>query len=94
MNPQPKQAIIATPTEWRHLREQCINRDGKCMLGCGEIRRERLLAHHLIPRGRVHIDALWNLLTLCYPCHRALHDGRLDVSVDDLINRYVKEITE
>lgn len=88
MNPQPKQSIKATRTEWKRLVGECFDRDGKCMLECGETRREYFVPHHIIPKGRVRIDALWNLLTLCNDCHVNLHDGRLKVSVNDLIEQY------
>lgn len=87
MNPQPKQSIKATRTEWKRLVGECFHRDGCCQL-CGSVEIEKFIPHHIIPKGRVRIDALWNLLTLCHGCHVNLHDGRLEVTVDDLIERY------
>lgn len=31
-------------------------------------------AHHIITRARQGGDYEWNLMTLCFPCHREWHD--------------------
>jgi 5-methylcytosine-specific restriction endonuclease McrA len=36
--------------------------------------------HHIIPKGRIHLDIEDNLITLCRKCHIEVHDtpGRID----------------
>lgn len=41
--------------------------------------RENLHAHHLQYRSHGGEDKLYNLITLCYRCHREHHDGRLGI---------------
>ena len=82
-----KCSIKATPHQWRKLAKECFVRDGgRCQIcgACGPVQ-----SHHIIPHGRLVLDVLDNLLTLCHVCHRGVHD-HLDgyPTVDDLIERY------
>lgn len=81
----PKQAIKATKAGWKRLVGECFARDGRCQL-CKRVKP--FIPHHIIPKGRVRIDALWNLLTLCHDCHAKLHAGQLSISIDGMINKY------
>lgn len=57
-----------TSKTWRRLRRACIRRDGRCLVpGCNS--RERLTAHHRVPREQGGPDSLENLRTLCASCH-------------------------
>lgn len=66
--------------------KKCKELDGnKCRL-CGSY--ENLGAHHIINRSLGGDDSLWNLITLCFPCHRFVHDGFVDlreylISIDE-----------
>ena len=41
--------------------------------------RNGLNRHHVIFRSQQGTDELNNLITLCWQCHRAVHDGHLKV---------------
>ena len=89
MNPYPKHITIkATKTQWKKIVQEAFNRDGWCMQ-CDSVKREYFVPHHIIPVGRGRLDIVENVLTLCSDCHAKLHNGELDVSVNDLIEEYV-----
>lgn len=48
--------------------------------------------HHIYPRGRLRLDVLPNILTLCQECHGKLHAGNLGVSINDVIEKYYDRI--
>ena len=86
MNPQPKKSIKLKPAAWKKLVAECFERDRYQCETCKYIFPfEYLAPHHIIPKGRIRLDCAFNVATLCKSCHRALHDGNLDISVDDLI---------
>ena len=89
-----KRAIIATKAEFKKLREQCFSRDANQCQVCGYLFPKNLLhPHHIIPRGRIKIDHLDNLLTVCPECHRGIHDHLVGFpSVDDLIEKYRERV--
>lgn len=65
----------STP-QWRALALACKARDGeRCQLcNMGRTKKRRLHAHHILFRAECeNVDALWNLITLCQVCHKALH---------------------
>lgn len=37
--------------------------------------------HHVIFKSQQGEDVLNNLLTMCYQCHRAIHDGKLKIDI-------------
>ncbi len=41
--------------------------------------RENLTPHHLIHKSQGGEDSLDNLVTLCFNCHRLIHDGKLKI---------------
>ena len=83
-----KKAVILTKNEFRKLCKEVLVRDlYSCQL-CGLSRIELLVVHHLITRGRLHLDILENLLTLCSACHSLLHQGNLGISIDELLEKY------
>ena len=54
-----------------------MERDGWRCRRCG--RRDQLDPHHNIKRSDLHIDAAWNLITLCRGCHQAVEDGDIKI---------------
>lgn len=54
-------------TEWLALREIILERDGKACARCGI--KTKLSIHHIKPRSTGGTDELYNLITLCQPCH-------------------------
>lgn len=89
-----KRSIKASPKELERLRAECFERDGqRCQVCQFWFPKEVLHAHHIIPRGRLHIDHLDNLLTTCNECHRGVHDHLVGwPSVDELIEEYRERI--
>lgn len=45
--------------------------------------------HHIIFQSHQGPDDLRNLLTLCWKCHRALHDGDLEIEVLQVLDKDV-----
>jgi 5-methylcytosine-specific restriction endonuclease McrA len=56
---------------WQKLRAQAKARDGHACRMCGG--GMRLQVHHIVRPQDGGSDALENLVTLCSPCHRLLH---------------------
>lgn len=46
-------------------------------------RRNGLHCHHIIFRSQGGDDADWNLVTLCFKCHHAVHDRWLVIKAAD-----------
>jgi len=58
--------------EWKLLRDECFERDDRRCVRCGSA--DILSAHHIMPRKEGGPDALYNLVTLCHPCHEEVED--------------------
>jgi len=66
MTPEDKQRDI-------NISKKVIERDGECLI-CGK--NYNLAPHHIVPRGNRKCRwKLRNLITLCFWCHRKLHDN-------------------
>jgi 5-methylcytosine-specific restriction endonuclease McrA len=63
------------------LRLACYRRDGFKCRHCGN--RNGLHPHHVEWKGKGGKDELGNLLTLCWKCHGAVHDGKLKVEKEN-----------
>ena len=84
----PKRGVKLPRREYRELIQRCReNSRNTCYICDRWFSDEQLAPHHVIPRGRLRLDVERNIVMMCFGCHRALHDGRLGVSVDDLIKR-------
>ena len=86
-NPQPKKAVKANKYEWAKIKKQAFKRDKYVCQLCNRVVFHPC-PHHIIPKGRLRLDILENILTLCWDCHRKLTDDLLDVSIDDLIDEH------
>jgi 5-methylcytosine-specific restriction endonuclease McrA len=65
--------IRSEPGPYRELRGQVLERDGwRCQL-CGSM--STVEVHHLRFRSRGGEDCDENLITICQPCHEAIHGG-------------------
>lgn len=58
--------------------------------------RNGLHPHHVIYKSQQGPDTLNNLLTLCWQCHRAHHDGHLGIIVrevlaNDLVVQFIRK---
>ena len=71
---------MALPTE---LSTACFKRDGYRCRHCGD--SNGIHPHHVVYRSHGGKDALNNLLTLCWQCHRATHDGKLSIVIVALL---------
>jgi len=71
------------------VREEVYKRDSydgcPCCVYCGKPLLSGGHLHHVTFRSQLGKDEVDNLVTLCFDCHRRLHDG------DKEINNYVKE---
>ena len=56
---------------------------GKCVV-CGKGVPVGVPPHHIVYRSRGGEDVMENLVTLCYNCHRAIHDGKIAPNFDFL----------
>ena len=83
-----KKSVKLSKYKFAKLTLEVFDRDGhRCQLP--DHKCHGLLApHHIIPKARLRLDILENLLTSCWAGHRLLHDGLLNVSVDDLIDQH------
>lgn len=85
----PKKSIKLSPHKLSKLFLEAHERDGHtCQIDGLVYPPEALTGHHIIPRGRLRLDILDNIMTINIWDHIPLHDGVLDVSVDDLIERF------
>jgi 5-methylcytosine-specific restriction endonuclease McrA len=85
-----KRSIKISRSAWIELVKEAWLRDGcSCQL-CGSYlwTWELSAAHHIIPKGRLRLDILENILTIDKECHMELHAGNLETRIDDLINSH------
>jgi 5-methylcytosine-specific restriction endonuclease McrA len=63
--------------DYRRLHRHILQRDGwRCQL-CGS--SEHLQVHHIVPRGHSGDDVEEDLITVCWRCHRRIHErGDID----------------
>jgi hypothetical protein len=76
------------------ISRSCFERDGWRCRHCWD--RNGLHPHHVIYQSHGGPDELNNLITLCWQCHRAHHDGFLEivaveVSANDLNVRFISK---
>ncbi len=60
--------------------KECYERDNWHCRSCNST--FALTPHHVKFRSHGGTDTLGNLLTLCWQCHRNLHDGFLVITID------------
>jgi 5-methylcytosine-specific restriction endonuclease McrA len=60
--------------------KECYERDNWHCRSCN--RTQSLQPHHIKFRSHGGTDTLDNLVTLCWQCHRAVHDGFLKITID------------
>ena len=63
----------------RELRAQALERDMWMCMSCGNEDLDNLTLHHVVYRSLGGLDDLENLVTLCWECHRKVHDKLLFV---------------
>lgn len=66
-----------------NINESVLKRDKYKCRHCNS--RNNLHLHHVIYRSHGGEDSYDNLLTLCWLCHRAHHDGFLDIIVINVL---------
>jgi len=82
-----KKGVKLSKRKWKKLVKEAFKRDNHTCQLCHNGYKEQLVPHHIIPKGRLRLDILENILTVCV-CHIPLHAGQLSISVDDLIEKY------
>jgi 5-methylcytosine-specific restriction endonuclease McrA len=71
---RPKNAPLRLePDQYETLRHQVLCRDGWRCQSCGTL--SNLEVHHKDFRSLSGADSEENLITLCNPCHTAVHRG-------------------
>lgn len=55
--------------------KKCVQDNPRCRY-CGS--SNEVSAHHIVFRSQGGDDAMGNLITLCFECHRKVHDGYYD----------------
>lgn len=78
----------------RKISDAVYERDGWKCRSCNN--RNGLHPHHVTYAGKSGADTLDNLLTLCWKCHRGVHDGFLRVEVvvrtqDNLVVKFWRQ---
>jgi len=68
------------------MNNDCFVRDGWKCRNCGS--RNDLHQHHIEYRSHGGSDELDNLVTLCWKCHRAVHDGKLKVELWEACSKF------
>jgi 5-methylcytosine-specific restriction endonuclease McrA len=66
----------------------CFKRDGHKCRHCNG--RNGVHPHHVIYRSQGGKDELSNLLTLCACCHRAVHDHKLLITVEGILENNLR----
>ena len=64
---------------YRKLAKAVLERDANTCQHCGCWTNSP--PHHIIYRSQMGSDILENLVTLCWNCHRGVHDGKIKLSV-------------
>jgi 5-methylcytosine-specific restriction endonuclease McrA len=59
------------------LKLECFKRDRWHCRHCYST--QNLHPHHITFKSQGGADELWDLVTLCYQCHRDVHEGRLRI---------------
>lgn len=77
----------------RAVSRACFVRDGWKCRHCSN--RLALHPHHVVYKSHRGSDILNNLLTLCWQCHSAHHEGKLSIEVlevleNDLVVRFTR----
>lgn len=65
------------PSDWDSRRREVYKRDGYTCQNCGSqggrYGNTELHAHHIVPKSRGGSHSSSNLVTICKPCHNAVH---------------------
>ena len=73
-NPKKKR-IKLTNGQYRKLSKMVLKRDNKTCQHCGCYTESP--PHHVKHRSQGGDDSMDNLITLCWRCHRGVHDGKI-----------------
>ena len=67
---------------FENTKTMVLNRDGyRCQCCKGKHKDSHLEVHHIIYRSNGGSDKAENLITLCHTCHKAVHDGSLNLKL-------------
>lgn len=81
MNPNLTEEQIT----WREITIAVYKRDGWRCRHCRSM-SDGITPHHIVFRSQGGKDTLDNLLTLCFICHRAVHDHNLELEVESILS--------
>jgi 5-methylcytosine-specific restriction endonuclease McrA len=74
--PRPRRCSRLTPAAYKEVKRQVLERDHWSCQYCGG--RTHLEVHHIQFRSHRGEDCELNLITLCTPCHRRVHEAGKD----------------
>ena len=80
---------------FENTKAMVLNRDNyTCQCCRGKHKDSKLEVHHVIFRSNGGSDEQENLITLCHTCHKALHDGKSNISLTGKIKGTLKYATQ
>ena len=80
---------------FENTKAMVLNRDNyTCQCCRGKHKDSKLEVHHIVFRSNGGSDEQENLVTLCHTCHKALHDGKLNISLIGKIKGTLKYATQ
>ena len=80
---------------FENTKAMVLNRDNyTCQCCRGKHKDSRLEVHHIIYRSQGGSDEADNLITLCHTCHKALHDGKINLKLSGKTKDNLKYATQ
>jgi len=80
---------------FENTKAMVLNRDNyKCQCCKGKHKDSKLEVHHIVFRSQGGSDESDNLITLCHTCHKALHDGKIELSLKGKSKGQLKYATQ
>jgi 5-methylcytosine-specific restriction endonuclease McrA len=77
-----------------NLKAYILSRDGYTCQQCKKNKNLHLHVHHIVFRSQGGTDSPENLITLCEPCHEALHAGTLADTIHSKLTKKIKSKTK
>lgn len=80
---------------YENTRAMVLDRDNhQCQYCHGKRKDRHLEVHHIIFRSQGGSDDAKNLITLCHPCHQALHKGKIRLDLEGMEKGTLKYATQ
>lgn len=80
---------------FENTKAMVLNRDNyTCQYCRGKHKDSKLEVHHIVFRSQNGSDEADNLITLCHTCHKALHDGKINLKLSGKAKGNLKYATQ